>query len=115
MLHVQSIVESLVHTWNSTQYFGVLEYGIDWRQGNQPDPLLEGLDVCMRAHIDEMDEQVEDRLQHYECFYPILVHLIVDDLGLHIDDVTEPVKDSEDHSPPNKELTEKSHFLRSVI
>ena len=76
---------------DSTQYLGVLEYGIDWREGNQPDPLLEGLYVCMRTHIDEMYEQVEDRLQHYECFHPILVHLIVDDLGLHIDDIAEPV------------------------
>jgi hypothetical protein len=80
-----------VHTWDGTQYLNVLEYGIDWRQGYQSDPLLEGLYVCMWAHIDEMYEQVEDRLQYYECFHPILVHLIVDDLGLHIDYVTEPV------------------------
>ena len=69
----------------------------------------------MRAHVDEMYEQVEDRLQNYECLDPILVHLIVDDLGLHIDDVGEPVQDAEDHSPPNEELTEKCHFLMSVI
>ena len=80
-----------MQAWDCTQYLGVLEYGIDWREGNQPDPLLEGLYVCMRTHIDEMYEQVEDRLQHYECFHPILVHLIVDDLGLHIDDIAEPV------------------------
>jgi hypothetical protein len=91
VLHIQSIIQALVHTWDGTQYLGVLEYGIDWRQAYQSDPLLEGLYVCMRAHIDDMDEQVEDWLQHYECFHPILVHLIVDDLGLHIDDVAEPV------------------------
>ena len=69
----------------------------------------------MRAHVNEMYEQVEDRLQNYECFHPILVHLIVDDLGLYIDDIAEPIQDPEDHSPPNEELTEKSHFLMSVI
>lgn len=87
MLNIQPIIQALVHIWNCPQYLGVLEYGIDRRQGNQPDPLLEGLYVCMRAHVDEMYEQVEDRLQNYECLDPILVHLIVDDLGLHIDDV----------------------------
>jgi len=51
-----------MQAWDCPQYLGVLEDGIDWREGNQPDSLLEGLNVCMRTHIDEMNEQVKDWL-----------------------------------------------------
>ena len=58
-----------------------------------------------------MNEDVEDRLQHYETSHCILQTLVVNRLGQHIDDVADPVKDAKDHAVPDEKLTEKRHYV----
>ncbi len=63
------------------------------------------MDVLVRAHVYRMNEDVEDRLQHYETSHCILQTLVVNRLGQHVDDVADPVKDPEDDAIPDEDLT----------
>ena len=58
-----------------------------------------------------MNEDVEDRLQHYETSHCILQTLVVNRLGQHIDDVADPVKDAKYYAVPDEKLTEKRHYV----
>ncbi len=58
-----------------------------------------------------MNEDVEDRLQHYETSHCILQTLVVNRLGQQVDDVADPVKDAKDHAVPDEKLTEKRHYV----
>jgi hypothetical protein len=62
-----------------------------------------------------MNEQEKDWLDNYEGSHTVFVHRAVYLLGLDIDNITKPIQYSKDYSPPNEELTDKCHFLISVI
>ncbi len=107
-------VEEGLEGGEGAEELGVLEEGVEGREGEELQTLGEGLDVRVGGHVDEVEEEVEDGLDHDETFYSVFIHRVIDSLGLHVEDIREPIEDTKDDSPPNEELTEKGHFLKVI-